>query len=132
MSGKKIKKLLVLDDDESYGADLKEILEGEGYSVIVASTNEEAESILRGGGIDGFLSDWNLDPAARPKGPHADSTVRLAAEMGIRVLVRSGTDDSQKLLKGLIELGKGLVERQDKLGPIREVFRFFGKERDRC
>lgn len=70
---------------------------GDGDHVVV-STIEDALKALVKGSISRLISDWNLDPQARRQGPHADTVVKKALEMGISVDIASSTDDSSGIL----------------------------------
>ncbi len=77
------------------------------------------------GGIDGVVSDWNLDPETNPKGPHADPTIKFAKKNGIPVFVQTGTDDSTGKLDQILKDSGGLVVKHEKEGTISALSRFF-------
>ncbi len=59
-------RVLVVDDDEVYLSGIKELLEGAGYDMLVASTFEDGKRVLQNNTPDLMIIDVRLGGVQRP------------------------------------------------------------------
>lgn len=99
------KTVLVLDDDKSIRDIYGEVVEcGGGHAVLTGTIDEALKVLAASPAPDLFITDWNLNPDARPEGPHTDPAVRMALSLEPQVptIMISATDDSREVLGNLI------------------------------
>jgi two-component system nitrogen regulation response regulator NtrX len=91
----KIPRTLIVEDDEDWRQQVKEILQDEGYHVSLATTLEQARAIVDACSIDVAIVDINLtDVTANRDGI---AFLRYVVDSGLptKVILLSGTEQQQ-------------------------------------
>ncbi|MFA5140931.1 MAG: response regulator [Elusimicrobiota bacterium] len=118
-------KVLAVDDEEDYRVILKDVLEGAGYDVRLASNGEDGLSILKGYRPDIILADWMMP---RMDGQtFVEAVRRNEAQKSVPVImltVRQTTDDELDALHfGVDDYIVKPFSPEDLLARIRAVLR---------
>jgi two-component system nitrogen regulation response regulator NtrX len=88
-----MRHVLLVEDQTDLRWSLEQVLAGAGYRVTTASTDAEARAAYEQGDIDLIVSDCVL------RGGNGDEITKLAAQLGVPVLLMSGEPERIERLR---------------------------------